>query len=609
MAKEITHPITCGLEIHQQLDTQKLFCACPSTIQENNPDYTVKRHLRAVVGETGEIDIAAAEASKKGKTFLYECYDANTCLIELDEEPPRNLREEALAVAIQVGKLAHAHFASEVQVMRKTVIDGSNTSGFQRTALVAYNGKIQTKNGDVTIPTIIVEEDSARLIKEEPDTTTFRLDRLGIPLIEISTGPDIHSPEQCMDVAEKIGLLLRSTGKTKRGLGTIRQDVNVSIPGGTRVEIKGAQELKLIPLLVTTEAARQAKLLEIKKHLEERGVKKVHAQIVDVTTLLAHSASNVIKKTLLSSGCILGIKLSNFAALIGFEIQPGKRLGTEFSERAKAAAGVSGIFHSDELPNYGITLDEKNTLAKHLDLGPKDAFVIVCAPKNRAERALHAVIIRANDALNGVPKEVRRANDDGTTTFLRMMPGAARMYPETDVLPIRLTTELIDSIPIPELIEHKITRYEKLGLAKDLAELCAKSDASALFEKFAQEFKKTKPAYIAEILLTSEPTIRRQYNITISPTDDDFATLFFALEHEEIAKESVLEILKQNKPVKEVISQFKTLTDKELAHKLKKIVEDNKGMPFNGLIGKAMAELRGKANGQKIVEMLKKLAR
>jgi len=448
--------IKCGLEIHQQLDTKKLYCECASVIQDKSPHYTLMRRIRAVVGETGEIDVAAAQEAMKGKKFIYEAYDDNCCLIELDEEPPRGLRKEALTIAIQVGKLFKAKFVDEVQVMRKTIVDGSNTSGFQRTALVGFGGKIDSSKGPISIPSIIVEEDSARLIKNESNQTTFRLDRLGIPLIEVTTGPDLVSAEHCAEVAETLGLLLRSTGKVKRGLGTIRQDVNVSIEGGERIEIKGAQDLKLMPKLIELEATRQENLLEIKKELEKRKVREVVSQIIDVSRLLKNSKSKVIQSTFNKSGVVLGIRLSCFKGIIGKEVQPGRRLGTEFSERAKVAAGVGGVFHSDELPNYGILPDEVEQISKHLDCGDHDAFVLVADLKNRAERALQAVIVRANDALQGVPKEVRRANTDGTTSYIRPIPGAARMYPETDVLPIRLTKDMIADVELPELIVHKI---------------------------------------------------------------------------------------------------------------------------------------------------------
>jgi len=232
--------LKCGLEIHQQIEGRKLFCNCPTEIREDAAHYQIRRRLRAVVGETGHLDIAAAHEMSKNKFFVYESYNDSVCLVELDEQPPNPLNHDAFETALQVSKILNGKFVDQVHVMRKIVVDGSNTSGFQRTALMAINGFIETSQGKVSIPTIILEEDAAKIVKDENLFTVYRLDRLGIPLMEISTGADVRSPEQAKEVAERIGLILRSTGKMKRGLGTIRQDVNVSIKDGARIEIKGA---------------------------------------------------------------------------------------------------------------------------------------------------------------------------------------------------------------------------------------------------------------------------------------------------------------------------------------------------------------------------------
>ncbi|MEM4246972.1 MAG: Glu-tRNA(Gln) amidotransferase subunit GatE [Candidatus Woesearchaeota archaeon] len=600
--------LKCGIEIHQQLEGKKLFCKCPTIIREDEPHFSVVRQLRAAAGEAGQVDIAALQEMKKGRQYSYHCYKDTTCLVELDESPPEAINQEAFRTALQVSKLLKAKTIDRAQVMRKTVVDGSNTSGFQRTTLIGMNGSISTSLGSISIPTICLEEDSCRTIEEKPNEVVYSLDRLGIPLLEIGTTPDIKTPEHCREVCEKIGLLLRSTGKAKRGIGTIRQDINVSINGGNRIEIKGAQDLKAIPLLVEREVVRQMNLLEIKEELNKRRIKKFEAQIKDITNQIKNSGSKIIKKTIEANGIVLGIKLPGFARLVGKEIQPGRRLGTEFSDRAKVIAGVGGIFHSDELPNYGIT-DREVELIKH-ELGclEKDAFVIVADTKEKAKKALEAVAERANEAIDGVPCEVRGAKTDGNTTYQRPMPGAARMYPETDIPPITITKELLDSIELPELIEDKIKRYEKMGLAKDLAELTARSEKAGLFDKFVTEFLELKPAYIAEVLMTSAKTIKRNHNIDISPTEQDFIELFAALSAGQITKESVLEILKENKPVCKVLQKYNTLPDNELRSALKKIILENKGMPFNALIGIAMKQLRGKAPGEKIVQFLKALS-
>ena len=603
-----------GLEVHQQLEGKKLFCGCPTLIREENPDFVVKRKLRAMPGESGLIDVAALAEQMKGLSFAYEGYNDSTCLVELDESPPEPLNKDALATSLQVALMLKSKPVEQMRVMRKTVIDGSNTSGFQRTALVAIGGEIETKNGKVGVQSICLEEDAARIIREElmHRHIVYRLDRLGIPLVEIGTAADIKTPEQAMEAAEKIGLLLRSTGKAKRGLGTIRQDVNVSIAGGERIEIKGCQDLKLLPKLVENEVSRQTGLLEIKRELEKRGVKKEQIEktrFVDVTKLLSDCESKIIKSTVSNEGIILAIKLPGFAGLIGKELQPNKRFGTELSDRAKIAARIGGIVHSDELPAYGINEFDKEKIAKALGCRQEDGFVFVAEKKSKVEAALNAIIARALEAFVGVPKEVRNPNEDGTTSYMRPMPGAARMYPETDIPAIEITKEMLNKIKIPELIEHKANRYEKLGIGKDLADLLARSNKTETFDSFVSKFKKLKPAYIAELLMTSAKIVKKQFNVEINPADEDFEHIFSALEKGSISKEVVLKILAEAKPAKELLGKFKLISDDELEEQLKEIVKLNKNVPFNALIGIAMAELRGKAAGEKIVGILKKLAK
>lgn len=606
MTNEKDLKITCGLEIHQQLSGKKLFCNCPTKLREDDPDYQINRRLRAVVGETGVIDEAAAREALKKKTYIYNCFDDCCCLVDLDEAPPNKMNEDVLHTAVQIGKLLNASFVDEVQVMRKTIVNGSIPSGFQRTSLIAFGGFIETSQGNVSIPTVLAEEDSGRIISSDKNSITFGLDRLGIPLLEISTGPDIHSPEQCAECAEKLGLFLRSSGKCRRGLGTIRQDVNVSIEGGERVEVKGAQDLRLLPTIVTLEAERQSKLLDIRDELKKRKLKFISPQILDVSHLFRNSKSKVILNSLKKGGVVLGIKLSCFKGLIGKSISINKRLGSEFSERAKVAASVGGIFHSDELPNYGIELADIDKLNKHFDCGSNDAFVLCADDSDRADSALRAVIERAGECLLGVPKEVRKSLPDGTTAYLRPIPGSARMYPETDVLPVKLDSSFIRSVKLPELIDSKIMRFKKLGLGSDLAELVAKSSDALLFDNAVKKFKNLKPAFIAEVIMTSARSIRTQFNIDIDPSDEDFLALFDALDKGILSKESILDVLKQKSPVKEVLKNFKTLSNKDVESEVKKIIKQNPNLSQKALMGVVMKELRSKASGKVISELVKK---
>ncbi|MBI4017163.1 MAG: Glu-tRNA(Gln) amidotransferase subunit GatE [Candidatus Aenigmarchaeota archaeon] len=598
--------LKCGIEIHQELEGRKLFCHCPTLIRKDLPHRKTYRMLRAAAGESGLIDIAAKQEMQKQRVFVYESYNDTNCMVELDEEPPQTLNSDALRTSLLFSKMVGARFVDGIKFMRKTIVDGSNTSGFQRTGLVAMNGKLATSFGDVGIHTVILEEDSARHISDSPEEVVFCLDRLGIPLIEVCTAPAITHPKHVTEVAEKIGLLLRSTGQAKRGLGTIRQDVNVSIARGTRVEIKGAQDLKLLSELVKVEALRQKKLLEIKDVLAKRKVKEQKPAIINVTGDLSHTGAKVIRSALENKGVVLACKIAGFNGMFGVELQPGKRFGTECSERAKIIANVGGIFHSDELPKYGITEHEVNSIKGTLLVGVEDGFVMVAAQPERAKRAIEAVIDRINEALTGIPKEVRKANDDGTTSYLRPMPTAERMYPETDVPLIPLSQEFVDSIKLPELIEQRQARYEKLGLSKDVAELAARSQEWQTFDGFIIKYTQLKPAYVAEIFFGAARAVKTQFNIDITPLPDDFDALFAALAAEKISKESILDILKENKPVSEIIDNFMMISDKELENKIKELAAKNKNVPPNALIGIAMKELRGKAAGSKISEMIRK---
>ncbi len=259
----------CGIEIHQQLEGRKLFCSCPTEIRKSEPDFRVKRRLRASAGEQGRVDRAALHEQEKQKYFIYEGYEDITCLVELDSEPPHPLNQEALRAALQVAKMLKCQVVDQIQVMRKTVIDGSNTSGFQRTMLVGMNGFVEVNNRKIEIESVCLEEEACQIIERTKEYDVYNLSRLGIPLIEIATGPDIQSPEEAKQVAEKIGMILRSTGKCKRGIGSIRQDVNLSIKNTARIEIKGFQELRSIPKIIDYEVNRRLRLIKQGKKPEQ----------------------------------------------------------------------------------------------------------------------------------------------------------------------------------------------------------------------------------------------------------------------------------------------------------------------------------------------------
>ena len=586
-----------GLEIHQQLDTKKLFCNCPSVIRDDTPDFSVRRRLRAIAGETGEIDVAAKYEFEKGKTFLYEGYYDTTCLVELDEEPPHDINKETLKIAYEVALMLNSNIVDEVQVMRKTVVDGSNTAGFQRTGLIATDGFIKTDKGKISVPTLCLEEDACKIVKRDKETDTYNLSRLGIPLIEIATDPDIKSPEQGKEVAEKIGMILRSTNKVKRGLGTIRQDVNISIKDGARIEIKGAQDLKLIPKLMKYEVLRQLNLLEIK------GKKLDISKITDISDIFKKTKSHILKTTIQNNGKILAIKIKDFKGLIGKEVCPGKRLGTELSDYAKMKAKVSGLFHTDELPNYGITKDEIEKVNKKLSCKEKDAFILIGDNEKVAEKALKAVIERLKQFGKGIPKEVRKANPDGTTTFMRPMPGAARMYPETDVRTIKTK---IKDIKTSELIEDKIKRFSKdYKLNEGLAKQVLKKEE--LFETLVKKFKKIKPLFMAEVLVVYPKDIKKRNDLDID-IEKYVHEVLWKLNKNEINKDAVIDILVELAQGKKVdYRKYKAADTGNLEKEIKKIIDKKPNLSFNAYMGLAMVKFKGKVSGKEIAEIIKKL--
>jgi len=531
--------VKIGIEVHQQLNTNKLFCSCPyRLIGKEAPDLIIQRRLHPVFSELGEVDEASMIEYKKDRVFEYQVFHTSNCLVEIDEEPPHRINQEALDIALEIAIQLRSKPIEEVHVMRKTVIDGSNTSGFQRTAIVALGGYVDSSNGKVGITQIAVEEESAGIVSADENKVTYKLDRLGIPLVEITTEPEIKDGAHLYEVAEKIGMILRATGRVARGLGTIRQDVNISIEGGTRVEIKGAQDLKLLPLLVDTEVKRQKALIAISEELKKKNAKPSNTQ-KDLTKIFSSTNSKIIQNGLKNNQAVLGLKLEGYAGILGREIQPGKRYGTELSDYAKSG-GVKGIIHSDEdLSKYQISNDETNSVKKELGVSNKDAFVLIVAkPDNRA--ALENVIKRAS--MLRVPEETRRTNEDGTTNYMRPLPGKARLYPETDVPAIAITKDMLKRINSgkAESLEDKRKKLEEL-LNKEFAEKILKSKYLKLFEKLLET--NVEPMIIATTLENTLVSLRRE-GFGIADLEKMLLEIFQVYKQGKFVKSAIPEILK-----------------------------------------------------------------
>lgn len=609
-----------GLEIHQQLDSQtKLFCRCPNSLTDKQPEGRLERRLRPTQSELGEIDRAAYEESQRNLQFIYETYNHHTCLVEADEEPPAPLNQEAVDISIILACLMNMKVVDEFHTMRKQVIDGSNTSGFQRTGILATDGYVETKYGNVTIETLGLEEDAARRIGEEDGKIIFRLDRLGIPLAEITTSPDMHHPLQVKAVAYQLGQILRST-RVKRGLGTIRQDLNISIKDGARIEVKGVQDLDLMPTIVENEVERQLKLIEIAEILDKRDA-EVEEEIHDVTELLENSQSKVVQSTLSEDdSAVLAIILRGFNGLIGREVQPGRRLGTEFSEHGKKM-GVKGLFHTDELPAYGITQEEVDTIKTKLNLGENDAFILVSGNRIKANNALKEVIKRAKQSLVGVPEETRRAMDNGNTEYLRPLPTASRMYVETDIPTEIIDKQRIEKIAsnLPELPVVKKERIkESYGLSEDLAEQLVQENNADLFEEVQKELPNMESVKIASDIAYTIKDLRRD-GLDISKLNRDVLVEIFSLVDNNVIAAAETEVVLKDacngisaeESVKK--NNLEKLSDDVVEEGIKEIIKENESMilerkmgAMGPLMGKAMAKFKGKADGKTVSSIIKK---
>lgn len=602
--------LKCGLEIHQRLNTKKLFCGCSSTMKEG-PTAKVMRTLTAVAGETEEIDPAALHEQQRDRTFYYAVYSNESCLVELDEEPPHAINPDALYAALQVAKMLHCDIPDEIHVMRKIVIDGSNTGGFQRTAIVGLGGHINTSFGRVGITNVSLEEESAQILEREGRTVTYGLNRLGIPLIEIGTAPDAHTPEQARELAEALGSLLRSTGRVQRGLGTIRQDVNVSIKGGARVEIKGFQELREMEILIEREVERQSALLAL---AEELILRKAHAtDPVEVTHIFTNTANTMLAKMVASGKRIYAFVLKGYGGMLKKPISGQRTFGRELADYA-LAQGTKGMIHSDEqIGSYNLNA-EFAMLKEKFGVGPSDAICIIAEDERVALRACRAVVERAKRALKGVPEETRAPSQNMTSSYARPLPGGARMYPETDVPPIRVDKKLLERIKLPEGLDAKRRRLASLGVAEQTAAELADSEMLPIFEEAVKTG--ADPRRASEVLTSTMKALRREGLAVDKIESEDMIQLLQNVA--ELPKEAVLDALKtlaEGKRYTEAV-HVQHLGPRELESLVEKVIKGNMDLinkegevAFKKLMGPLMAEVRGRVDGKVAAKALEKRLR
>jgi glutamyl-tRNA(Gln) amidotransferase subunit E len=613
-----------GLEIHQQLaSNSKLFCDC-KIIDSNLYDFTFSRNLRPTQSEMGSYDQAALFESKKIKVVNYESSRNANCLIESDEEPPKMVNTEALELVLTISLALNCTIEDELHVMRKIVIDGSNTTGFQRTILVGRNGFLDVEGVRVGIQSVCLEEDAARIInddKKESEIKAFSLDRLGIPLIEIALEPISNSPNFVKNVAQTVGRLLRSTKKVARGLGSIRQDVNISTENGPVVEVKGVQQLSQLPLVIEYERKRQDALHQIANELKKRKIDESSFidNVTDVTQLLSKSSSKVVKKILTGDSRFMAFVLRGFKGILSFEPYPTIRFGKELGDLVKVY-GIGGIFHSDELPNYGITPEDVESISAVLQINKNDAFVLMGGPTKSLNTVLIELFARLKKGFDGVVPETRSARLDGVTVFSRPKPGSSRMYPETDIPYISINEsklkQLSRDIPQPwnEIIDQISKKY---NINKTLAENIFDSKFFSLFEKIVSQMS-IIPSFVISKLTEDLVSLEREGYDSSILSEDVLFYLFAELDNSRITKESIpmaIEKLLKNKSmdVREIVNSFGTesVSEEFVEESISKIIHENanvisqKGLDSVGLLmGRCMEVLRGKIDGEKVNKIL-----
>jgi glutamyl-tRNA(Gln) amidotransferase subunit E len=604
--------LKAGLEIHQQLNTGKLFMRTPSILTDE-ADFVIERKLRPVPSELGEYDKAAIDAFKRNETFYYSGKNNNISLVELDEEPPQPIDRTALKTALEVCLMCKSNPVKKAVIMRKTIIDGSNTSAFQRTMLLSLGGEIEIKNKKIGVATIALEEDSARPLKKENGKVYYNLDRLGIPLIELATEPDIKTPEEAVETAKKIGEIMRLTCQAMRGKGTIRQDVNISIAKGSRCEIKGCQDLLQIGTVIEKEVERQIDLLKLMEILKEnlttgKTPPPFFGEAKEITKLFSNTDCKFIKgKT------VFAVKLFGMKNILGTKIGE-KRFGSELSNYAKAK-GVTGLLHRDELPNYGISANEFQKILTTLECKENDSFIIIVAEKEKAEAAFESVKERIKIAFEKIPEETRGALEDGSSIYQRPLAGGARMYPETDLLEEEITQKTIDEINknLPKNVEQRETHYTKLGLSENFVNGMKLNNYALFFEDLVE--KGANPKVVANLLLNDLSELKRNGASIENVSQKEIEELILLEKKGKIHKnnlKSAFEELSKGKTIEEIIKSKNNVSEEKIENLVSEIVKNNSDLviekkfgAIGPLMGDVMKSIPG-VDGKTASDLLKK---
>jgi glutamyl-tRNA(Gln) amidotransferase subunit E len=501
-----------GLEVHQQLLTEKkMFCKCPAGLYTRTHDGAVLRHMRPTLSELGEYDGTALMEFKTRKNIVYLLHESNVCTYELDDSPPFLVNPQALDIAIEQCLMMDCDIIDEVHIARKQYLDGSIPTGFQRTAIVGVNGSLPFKGRKLTVTQISIEEDSCREVLDRGHLIVWRADRLGMPLIETVTEPELTTPEEVEEAILLIGRICRSTGHVRVGIGASRQDVNISVRGGQRVEIKGVPQAWRARQVVHGEAVRQLELLELRDELHARGFRHrddIVMEHEDVTRLVAKSQLDSLRQETwelhmereerqpeLERGegpfCVRAVRLVGLTGTLARPCQPGLTFAHEIAGRVRVIATLDQapiLLHSDAWPDYSGSAEELNKMRKTLGCEPNDAIVVVWGANQDTVTAAHEIRLRYADAVEGVPLETRQALEEGHTTFERILPGPDRMYPDTDSPPQRIETTRIEVLRenLPERPWSREERYSAAGVPLETTRFLIRRGGANLVDQLVE---------------------------------------------------------------------------------------------------------------------------
>jgi glutamyl-tRNA(Gln) amidotransferase subunit E len=540
-----------GLEIHQQLLTsRKLFCRCPAGRYSNTFNAEILRHMRPTLSELGEYDGTALMEFKTRKEIIYQINHETVCTYEMDDTPPFELNDEALEITLQIGILYRCSMVDEIHIARKQYLDGSIPTGFQRTTIVGVDGAVPYRGREIRIVQLGLEEDACREVSDIGHCRTYRTDRLGMPLIETVTAPDMRTPQEVAEVAEILRHMVRSTGRVRTGHGAARQDVNVSIPGGTRIEIKGVPRIGDTPLLTYHEAMRQHNLLRLRDELHRRGITESNfeAKTEEVSRLFRKTHYRPLQDAIEQGQIVNSVLLRNFRGVLRWQTQNDTYFSREISDRVRVVACLTtlpNIVHSDGAAET-LASSEWQMVKKAVGATDDDTVVLVWGSAPDARTGASEIVIRAKEATVGIPSETRQALRDGTNGFERILPGPNRMYPDTDLPPRRITREQLERVAhsVPRPFWENAQRYRDLSVPEDLVFPLCVSPYTSLFRTAVEEWH--VPAPLAALTLIQYPKrIARKQKAAVRFSDDTMKEVLLAYRDRVLAKEGILPVLSQ----------------------------------------------------------------